>query len=358
MLSDFFKGKRILVTGHTGFKGGWLSHILLNMGAEVSGCSLAPDTEPNLFSVLGLEKRTNSHILDIRRQEGLAAIFQDEDPEIVLHLAAQPLVRQSYEDPLYTFSTNVMGTANVLECARTSASVKSVVVVTTDKVYEDKGGARPYREDDELGGYDPYAASKVCAEHVSRSYRRSFFNPDKGDPRLFLATARSGNVVGGGDWSKDRLVPDMVRAFLEKGEEATLRNPKAIRPWQHVLDPLFGYLLLAKRLYEKDKEAASAWNFAPEEENFITVEELAQRSIKLLGKGTYSLTADKDRHETEVLKLDAGKAKRHLGWKPVLGIDESLEWTMRWYSDFYSAKDVVELTDSQIGSFMERIDYG
>ncbi len=356
-LAGFFSGKRVLITGHTGFKGAWLCQILIGIGAKVSGYSLAPNTKPDLYDVLGLEKKMAGHISDIRDYKTLSEVFKQESPEIVFHLAAQPLVRDSYDDPLYTFSTNVMGTANVLECIRQSHDVKAAVIVTTDKVYESKDG-RPHKETDQLGGYDPYSSSKVCAEHVTRSYVRSFFNPQNPEPGTFIASARAGNVIGGGDWSKDRLAPDIVRSVFEKNERITLRNPSAIRPWQHVLDPLFGYLMLAKRLYESDKSAVGAWNFAPEKSSFITAEELVKKTIRLIGKGAYSVKSDETKHETGMLKLDASKAKKELGWKPVLGIDESLRWTLEWYKSFYKGDDVVDITNAQIGSYMEIGGYG
>ncbi len=360
-LAKFFKGKRVLVTGHTGFKGSWLSFTLLKLGAEVSGYSLAPDTEPNLYSALGLGQSIKSTIADIRDYGKLSTVFEKEKPEIVLHLAAQPLVRASYDDPLFTFSTNVMGTANVLECIRKNNSVKASVIITTDKVYENKGGA-PHKENDELGGYDPYSSSKVCAEHVTRCYIRSFFNPEQETENrklgTFIASARAGNVLGGGDWSKDRIVPDIMRAVFEKKEKVILRNPSSIRPWQHVLDPLFGYLLLSKKLYEGDRDAVGAWNFAPGEANFITVEELVKRSVKALGKGSYLVKREEGKHETAILKLDAAKARASLGWKPLLGIGECVEWTAEWYNHFYSARDAKTITSRQLELFMERMPYG
>lgn len=358
-LARFFMGKRVLITGHTGFKGSWLSQILLEMGADVSGYSLAPDTDPNLYSALGLEEDLSSTIADIRDYNKLFAVFRKEDPEIVLHLAAQPLVRASYDDPLYTFSTNVMGTANVLECIRKTDTVKAAVIITTDKVYEIKDGAgkggAPHKETDELGGYDPYSSSKVCAEHVTRSYMRSYFNPETSNPTALIASARAGNVIGGGDWSKDRIVPDIMRAVFERKEDVVLRNPSSIRPWQHVLDPLFGYLLLSRRLYEGDKGAAGAWNFAPPRENFVTVEELVKLSIKRLGAGKYSIKPGDGKHETAILKLDASKARKKLGWAPLMGIDECTRATAEWYKDFYLGKGAKALTERQIAIFMKRI---
>lgn len=361
-LSGFFRGKRVLVTGHTGFKGSWLSYILIGMGAEVSGYSLAPDTEPNMYSAMRLDNDMKSEIADVRDYGRLLKAFEKGKPEIVLHLAAQPLVRASYDDPLYTFSTNVMGTANVLECIRKTGTVKSSVIITTDKVYEPKSGARgdaePHKETDALGGYDPYSSSKVCAEHVTRSYIRSYFNPETSKPSALIASARAGNVIGGGDWSKDRIVPDIMRSLFEKKTGIVLRSPSAIRPWQHVLDPLFGYLLLSKRLYEGDAGKSGAWNFAPDAANFVTVEELTKRTLARAGRGSYSVKPDDSKHETAILKLDASKARAGLGWKPLLGIGECVEWTADWYKDFYSGTDARKATDRQIIEFGKCVDYG
>jgi CDP-glucose 4,6-dehydratase len=352
-LAGFFSGKPVLITGHTGFKGAWLSRILSGMGAKVSGYSLAPITKPGLYDALGLERTVAGRISDIRDYKQLLETFRQESPEIVFHLAAQPLVRDSYDDPLHTFSTNVMGTANVLECVRLSQGVKAVVVVTTDKVYEVKDG-KPHKETDALGGYDPYSSSKVCAEQVTRCYSRAFFNPENQETKTLIASARAGNVIGGGDWSKDRLVPDIVRALFEKNEPVVIRNPEAVRPWQHVLDPLSGYMMLAKRLYGGDRRAVGAWNFAPEKGSFITTERLVEKFTKMMGRGAYVVRRDESgKHETGVLRLDASKAKRELGWKPVLGIDETLQWTLEWYKSFYRGDDVAGITDAQIGRYME-----
>lgn len=351
-LASFFKGKKVLVTGHTGFKGVWLTAILLRFGADVAGYALPPNTSPSMYPVV--EARVRNHLQDIRDYSALRSVFEKETPELVFHLAAQPLVRDSYDDPLYTYSTNVMGTANLLECVRQTKSVRSVVVVTTDKVYENRDGSRAFVEGDPLGGHDPYGTSKVCAEFVTRSYNLSYFS--KGGPAV--ATARAGNVIGGGDWSKDRIVPDMVRAIFEKKGELVLRNPASVRPWQHVLDPLFGYLLLAKRLYEKGEGAAGAWNFAPGKENFITVEELVKKSLMSFGTGSYSISKDDSKHEMRTLRLDASKASSKLGWAPVLGMDECISWTTGWYKAFYSGSDPAVLSARQIDDFLSRLKYG
>lgn len=348
--SNFFSGKKVLITGHTGFKGSWLSKIMLTMGADVSGYSLRPLSKPNLFSVLRLRRKMRNHLHDIRDYRKVLKAMQDEKPEIVIHMAAQPLVRDSYGDPPYTYETNVMGTVNVLQAIKEVGGVKAAVMVTTDKVYENKETQKPFTENDELGGYDPYSASKACCEIAIRSYTRSFFNSELGSGTL-IASARAGNVIGGGDWSKDRLVPDMVRSILEKDEQVVLRNPESIRPWQHVLDPLRGYLTLAKGLHEGRKELVGAWNFAPEESSCINVEELVKKAISKIGKGSYRIERNPGKHEMKTLRLDASKAKATLGWTPKLDIEKSLDWTFEWYGSYYSRKRMDALTERQIAEY-------
>lgn len=351
---NFFKNKKILITGHTGFKGGWLSQILLNFGAKIIGISLRPDTDPNLFDVLNLKKKTKTYFSDIRNFEKIKKIFKKEKPEIVFHLAAQPLVRESYGDPLYTFQTNVIGTANVLQAIKEVEAVKSAVLITTDKVYEEKGKNYYYKESDKLGGYDPYSASKASAEMVIDSYLKSFFNPrDYGKKhKTLIASARSGNVIGGGDWKKDRIICDIVRAIFEKRRKLIIRNPKSIRPWQYVLEDLEGYLLLAKKLYEGEKGFSGAWNFGPDiAENCLTVEGLVKKSFKILQKGSYIMKKDIAKHEAGILKLDASKAKRKLQWTARFNIDRTLESTFDWYNNFYEKKDCIGFTDKQIKEF-------
>ncbi|MFH0927097.1 MAG: GDP-mannose 4,6-dehydratase [Candidatus Micrarchaeota archaeon] len=368
-LSQFFKGKKILITGHTGFKGAWLSRILSNFGAQIFGYSLAPNTEPNLYTILEIRKAlAGEKIADIRNYQTLHDFVQKCEPEIIFHLAAQPLVRESYDDPLYTFEANVMGSANILEAARHCPSIKSVAIVTTDKVYEDKlspgatsaktGATHPfspqavsspiaaYMESDRLGGHDPYSSSKACAEIVVDSYRKSFLNRKTTPNCPLVASARAGNVIGGGDWSKDRLVPDIIRA-KELKKTLAMRNPQAIRPWQHVLDPLFGYLLLAKGLYEGNESLACAYNFAPGEENFITVSELVEKS-----GAKYDIIPDDLKHEAQILKLDASKAKKELGWGPKIGMEKCLQWTFEWYEKFYSGQNMRAYTDEQIEKYL------
>lgn len=342
-LALFFKGKKVLITGHTGFKGAWLSQILIQMGAHAYGYSLAPNTEPNLYSILKINnKLTDEKIADVRHYKTLHEFMQKSLPQIVIHLAAQPLVRDSYDDPLYTFETNIIGTANVLEAVRFCPSVKSVVIITTDKVYENNNSGNPYTESDRLGGHDPYSSSKAAAELIVDSYRKSFLNKQINPDSPLIASARAGNVIGGGDWSKDRLIPDILRAKT-KNKLLTIRNPESVRPWQHVLDPLFGYLIVAKGLYDGKEELAVAFNFAPDEENFITVERL----VKLSG-AKYEIIHDNSKHEANILKLDSTKAKTLLGWKSKLKIIDCLKMTFDWYDKFQSGEDMEDYTVEQL----------
>ena len=354
---EFFKDKQILITGHTGFKGSWLCEILLALGANVIGYSLETNTSPNLFSILELDKRTNNYISDIRDYKTLLEIMKKEKPEIVIHMAAQPLVRESYNEPIYTYETNVIGTVNVLQAIKETNCVRSAVMITTDKVYENKERNEPYTEDDELGGYDPYSTSKACAELIIRSYTRSFFNPNQyqDSHNTLVASARAGNVIGGGDWSKDRLVPDIVKAVFENNEKVIVRNPDSIRPWQYVLEPSYGYMLLAKKLYEGKKEFSGAWNFGPNNENYLTVKELLEKALKILKKGSYTIKKDYTKHESKLLRLDISKAKNVLGWRPSFDIDTTLNLTFDWYKSFYSKEDIVNLANQQIESFFNRV---
>ena len=358
-LCNFFKGKKILVIGHTGFKGSWLTQLLLNFGTDIIGYSLEPNTNTNLFDILNLRDNISNHFKDVNDYNELKKIIEIEKPEIVFHLAAQPLVRDSYDDPLFTYKTNVIGTANVLQAIKETNCVKSAVIITTDKVYENKEWIWAYRENDELGGYDPYSTSKACAELVVKSYIRSFFNVDNylESHNTLIASVRAGNVIGGGDWSKNRLVSDIIKAIFEGNETVVLRNPESIRPWQHVLEPLLGYLLLAQKLYDGKKEFVGAWNFAPDEENFITVEEIVKRGISILETGNYFVKKDNSKHEMKTLKLDATKAKVYIEWKPLLNIDETMEWTFEWYKKYYNDgnnENIVSFTNNQINLFLNR----
>jgi CDP-glucose 4,6-dehydratase len=331
-LAAAFGGQRVLVTGHTGFKGSWLCVWLLSLGADVHGVALAPSTEPSLFDALGLAERMHSSFIDIRNGSALRQIFEESQPAVVFHLAAQPLVRKSYDDPISTFETNVLGTANLLEACRGSGSVEAVVCVTTDKVYLSKEWPWPYRENDQLGGLDPYSASKACAELVAYVYQRNLKRP--GRP-VRIATARGGNVIGGGDWSNDRIVPDIVRALTSQ-QSIELRNPSAVRPWQHVLELCEGYLELAARLMKEEQGVDDAWNFGPYASNSVTVQRLVDAMLSVWATPDHPVTVKTSTlHESQILRLDISKALYHLSWRPRLDIAETLSWTAEWYRAYY-----------------------
>ncbi len=356
-MNKFYANKKVLITGHTGFKGSWLTQILLNWGADVVGLSLKPATTPNLFSVLDIESKIRNYYVDIRDSESVKRVFVNEKPEIVFHLAAQPIVRVSYDDPIETFSTNIMGTANILQVIKTVGFVKSVVVITTDKVYNDNGCEFAYKENDPLGGYDPYSASKAAADTVAQSYIQSFFNPkDFGIKHNTLVTiARSGNVIGGGDWAEYRLVPDIIRSVYERNEPLEIRMPRAVRPWEHVLEPLSGYLQLGMKTYEGQHHLSGAWNFGPHGESFVCVEDIARKAIGILGKGEIVVSHDDSKHETNILKLDISKAKTILGWSPTLNFEQNLDYTFSWYKNYYEqGKDMVAFTNKQITNFFDK----
>ncbi len=346
--ANSYKGVRVLITGHTGFKGAWLTTWLLKLGAHVTGISLVPPEQPNLFAALRLSERMDSHILDIRNQHELRSALQDIAPTIVFHLAAQSLVRQSYADPIETFQTNVLGTANVLEACRGLNCVRAVLCVTTDKVYLNREWEWPYRENDRLGGLDPYSASKACAEHVAFVYQR---NLCKDRPDLKIATARGGNVVGGGDWSTDRIIPDVVRA-IAAGQPIRLRNPLAVRPWQHVLELCDGYLELGARL-ASGEPVDEAWNFGPSRANEITVESLVRTTLNIWGRPDSQIHNESSAlHEAQLLRLDISKALARLAWRPRLTIEQTLQWTAEWYQRFYAnTVDPWAMTYRQIENF-------
>ena len=350
-LLDFYKGKRVLVTGDTGFKGSWLVRILHLAGAEVTGYALKAPTEPSMFEILHLGETIHHVDGDVRDFAHLKQVFDETKPEIVLHLAAQPIVRESYRDPVGTYAANVMGTVHVLECARQCESVRSLVNVTTDKVYENKEWEYGYRENDPLDGYDPYSNSKSCSELVTHSYKKSFFE----DGRCAISTSRAGNVIGGGDWAKDRLVPDIVRA-LHKGEEIVLRNPAAVRPWQHVLEPLGGYLLLGYLASVRYADLSNAYNFGPNPEDTLTVEQMTALATDIWGIGKYRVEQNLSApHEAGLLKLDISLAKAELGWKPAMNAREALELTLQWYKTYYQDKGFIsDLTEQQIQYFFSK----
>jgi CDP-glucose 4,6-dehydratase len=338
--SSFWSGKRVLITGHTGFKGGWLSIWLLRLGAKVAGYALPAATEPNLFGLARVSDHMQSESGDVRDLEHLTDFVSDFQPDIIIHMAAQSLVRPSYDDPIETFSTNVIGTVNILEAARASGSVGAVVNVTTDKCYENLEREAGYTEDEPLGGHDPYSSSKACAELVTASYRRSF--------SLAVASARAGNVIGGGDWAEDRLLPDMMRSFMAE-KLVSIRNPASTRPWQHVLEPLHGYLSLAEHLYTSS-DFAEAWNFGPDDDDARPVEWIANHVTKLWGgSASWINTADESQpHEAGFLRLNCDKAKGRLQWQPRMDLSQALKWTVDWYKAYQQGDDVRALTENQI----------
>lgn len=349
-----YRDKTVLVTGHTGFKGAWLCCYLQRLGAKVAGLALPPVGGMNLYDLLKLDDSLHSDIVDIREAETLARVLGEARPEIVFHLAAQPLVRRSYADPIETFATNILGTAHLMEACRTTPSVRAVVVVTTDKVYDNREWPWPYRETDPLGGLDPYSASKACAELVTAVYQKNIFQAER---RIRVATARGGNVIGGGDWSEDRLVPDIVRA-VGADLPITLRNPSAVRPWQHVLELCRGYLELGARLQEDDAGFEEAWNFGPWPGEELPVIDLARALLVALDRPDHALQVlPSPLHEAQLLQLDISKTVSRLGWRPRLRVAEALSWTASWYGAVHrDASCAREVTLRQIDDFEARVD--
>ena len=345
--SVFWKGKSVFLTGHTGFKGGWIGHWLTELGAQVHGYALAPPTEPNFFTETNLQERitssTTGDILDLKKISKAISLTK---PDILIHMAAQPLVRESYKTPVETFAANVLGTVNVLEAARQSNTIKAIVNITTDKCYENKDWLWPYRENDPLGGYDPYSASKACAEISAAAYRNSFL----GEAGIHLASVRAGNVIGGGDWAIDRLIPDFFRS-IDCGETLTIRFPSAVRPWQHVLEPLSGYLLLAERLYTEGEAFAEAWNFGPNNEDEKPVSWIVERLCEQIPGSTWKTEDDIQLHEAGLLKLDSSKAKTRLGWVPRWNLEAALGKTVEWHQAWRNQEDMVGVTSSQIQAY-------
>ncbi len=351
MNTEFWHGKRVFLTGHTGFKGSWTALWLQRLGAEVTGYSLPAPTDPSLFEVAAVGAGMQSITGDVRDAAALAAALLGARPDVVLHQAAQSLVRRGYDEPLETYSTNVVGTAALLDACRRSDTVRVVVSVTSDKCYRNDEGPRGYREDDPLGGRDPYSSSKACAELVTAAYRDSYFSGE--GVRVAVASARSGNVVGGGDWAADRLLPDLVRGFAA-GEPVPIRRPDAVRPWQHVLEPVRGYLHLAERLWSRP-ELAGAWNFGPDEADARPVRWVADRLVELWGEGArWRLDGAEHPPEADFLRLDCAKAKSLLGWSPILPLDEALDWLVEWYRAHRDGRtDLRELTLSQIAAYQD-----
>ena len=354
IFNNFYKGKKVLVTGHTGFKGSWLSIWLHELGAEVVGVGLEPYSEKDNFVLSCIGKKINADIrADIRDGEKMKEIFKQYQPEIVFHLAAQPLVRLSYEIPVDTYQTNVMGTINIMEAIRATDSVKVGVMITTDKCYDNKEQMRGYKEDDPFGGYDPYSSSKGACEIAIQSWRRSFFNPEDYGKKhhVSLASVRAGNVIGGGDWAKDRIIPDCIRA-LEAGKPIDIRSPKAVRPWEHVLEPLSGYMLLAQKMWEHPTDYCEGWNFGPDADSVSTVWEVATKLVQSFGRGELKDVSDPNAlHEANLLMLDITKAKARLGWSPRLDALQTIDLVADWYKR-YKNEDVYNICVDEITKFL------
>lgn len=353
IFNDFYKGKRVLVTGHSGFKGSWLSIWLHELGAEVVGVANNPYSDKDNYVLSGIGSKIKADLrADIRNGEEMKKIFAKYQPEIVFHLAAQPLVRLSYEIPVETYETNVMGTINVMEAIRATDSMKVAVMITTDKCYENKEQIWGYRENEPMGGYDPYSSSKGAAEIAIQSWRRSFFNPNYYSKKhhVSIASVRAGNVIGGGDWALDRIIPDCIRA-LEAGKDIDIRSPKAIRPWQHVLEPLCGYMTLAKKMWDEPTKYCEGWNFGPTTESIRTVWEVASKVVENYGSGKLNDVSDPNAlHESKFLMLDINKAKFKLCWEPRTNINECLDLVVDWYKR-YANEDVYKLCVEQINKF-------
>ena len=347
----FWRNKRVLLTGHTGFKGGWLSLWLQSLGAELRGIALSAPTDPALFDVARVGGGMDHQVADIRDYGRIQNLVAEFNPEIVIHMAAQPLVRLSYQQPIETYATNVMGTVHVLEAARHSGSVRSIVNITTDKCYENREWAWGYREDEPMGGYDPYSSSKGCVELVSSAYRKSFLK----EQGIAMATARAGNVIGGGDWALDRLVPDILRA-LEKKQAVLIRNPHAIRPWQHVLEPLSGYLLLAESLYEQGQADAEGWNFGPRDEDAQPVQWIVEQLCDIWGNGaTWTLQVGDHLHEANFLKLDISKARQRLQWAPRWSLQTALTHITDWHKAWLAGNDMHAVCLNQISQYQSEL---
>jgi len=351
-MKKFWGNRKVLITGHTGFKGSWLCLWLNQLGANVSGISLMdPVSDPDLFSILYKNRSINDHRGNIVNLDFCLTAIKEIKPEIILHMAAQPQVKQSYADPLTTYNTNVIGTANILESVRTCESVKTVIVITTDKCYENFEKNHAYLETDSLGGHDPYSSSKACAEHVSSSYYRSFFKKNS----VGLATVRAGNIIGGGDWSTDRLIPDAVKSW-SKNEKVMIRFPQSIRPWQHVLDPLSGYLILAENLWKEPVKISGPWNFGPDHNSIKTVQDTVELAVQIWGhSASWELTSTNHLHEANFLQLNSEKAKSILGWKPRWDFEKAVTETVQWYKNYYSNKQkMLDLTLDQINKYADQ----
>jgi CDP-glucose 4,6-dehydratase len=354
--SGFWKDKKVFITGHTGFKGAWLSLWLHWMGARIAGYALRPPSDPNLFELCDASNFIASGERDVRDFTQLCRAVDETRPEIVFHLAAQSLVRRSYDAPLETYATNVMGTANLLEAVRRCSGVKAVIVVTSDKCYENREWLWGYREDEPMGGFDPYSSSKGCAELVTAAYRQSFLSrAESGGMPVAVASARAGNVIGGGDWARDRLIPDVLNAFAS-GRPALIRSPAAVRPWQHVLESLSGYLMLAERLWKQGDAHAGAWNFGPSDDSVRPVSWIVERLAAMWGNNaSWQVDGAPQPHEAGYLKLDCSKARTRLGWAPRLDLDTALEWIVEWHRTYLGGKNVRDMTVSQIARYQSLV---
>jgi CDP-glucose 4,6-dehydratase len=344
----FWQGKRVFITGHTGFKGSWLSLWLALLKAEVKGYSLAPPTSPSLFNVARVDEVVDSQVGDIRDQEDLHKAMTLFNPDILIHMAAQPLVRYSYDEPIETYEVNVLGTAKVLEAARSCPNLKAIINITTDKCYENDGRQQGYKEDDPMGGYDPYSSSKGCAELVASAYNRSFLKKQG----IGLASVRAGNVIGGGDWADDRLIPDILKSF-EQNNPVVIRNPRATRPWQHVLEPLSGYLILAQKLYKDQDKYAEGWNFGPNANDVKPVDWILDNMILQWPSSSWVLDQNASPHEADFLKLDISKAKSKLGWRPVWDLDSTLKKIISWHKAWLNEEDMKAICFREIDDYMQ-----
>mgnify|MGYP005844643477 CR=1 FL=1 len=350
----FWKNKRVFITGHTGFKGSWLAVWLQSLGAVVTGYSLDPPTTPSLFELCSLKSLINHNKGDIRDSDRLKKVIETNKPEIIFHMAAQPIVKKSYENPVETYSTNVMGTISLFEAVKSCNTVRAVVNVTTDKVYENNEWVWGYRENEPLGGYDPYSSSKACSELITSSYRNSFFNPIEYENHgVGLASARAGNVIGGGDWANDRLIPDFIRAIIND-EPIVIRNPGAVRPWQHVLEPLSGYIVLAQKLYENYGKYADSWNFGPKDDEVKTVQWIVHNMCSKWGENATFIVDDKEHpHEAQYLKLDCSKANRILHWHPRWNINQALDKVIEWTKGYLNHEDLLDICLKQIDEYVK-----
>jgi len=353
MNSNFWKNKKVLLTGHTGFKGSWLSIWLKKLGVELVGFSKDIPTKPSLFEIAKVSEGMTSITGNIEDFTAIQKVLKENKPEIVIHMAAQSLVRKSYEEPINTFATNVMGTVNLLQAVKTTGSTLVLINITSDKCYENKGTEKAFSENSPMGGYDPYSSSKGCAELVTSAFRDSFFNLKEFDQHgCSLSSVRSGNVIGGGDWAKDRLISDIMNN-ISKRIPTQIRNTRSIRPWQFVLEPLFGYLILAQRMWEEGKEFSEPWNFGPDETDCKSVKWILEKISKELDDGFSWKEDTRDNpHEAEMLKLDCNKAKKRLGWKTKLDVNETIEWTVNWYKEYFKNSDMKQYTENQIDKFI------